>query len=154
MPTASTAQILGNNECFEPFTSNIYVRRVLSGEFPIVNKYLVRDLIKLGLWNEELRSDIIAANVIDLIERSDDPAKMIRVIILEMEETLVEVRASAARLIADDPREGGSVVEGQGPQRDPLADVDMVIGNMYGVVHAYSVMPGGTKAGVAVLKSR
>jgi ribonucleotide reductase alpha subunit len=50
MPTASTAQILGNNECFEPYTSNIYTRRVLSGEFIVVNKYLLRDLVKLGLW--------------------------------------------------------------------------------------------------------
>ena len=62
MPTASTSQILGNNECFEPFTSNIYVRRVLSGEFPVVNKYLVRDLIKRGLWTESTRNQIIAYN--------------------------------------------------------------------------------------------
>eukprot|EP00008_Paramoeba_atlantica_P010926 CAMPEP_0201485914 /NCGR_PEP_ID=MMETSP0151_2-20130828/9996_1 /ASSEMBLY_ACC=CAM_ASM_000257 /TAXON_ID=200890 /ORGANISM="Paramoeba atlantica, Strain 621/1 / CCAP 1560/9" /LENGTH=847 /DNA_ID=CAMNT_0047870261 /DNA_START=62 /DNA_END=2605 /DNA_ORIENTATION=+ len=62
MPTASTSQILGNNECFEPFTSNLYVRRVLSGEFPVVNKYLVRDLIRLGIWNEDTRNAIIAAN--------------------------------------------------------------------------------------------
>lgn len=62
MPTASTSQILGNNECFEPFTSNIYLRRVLSGEFPIVNKYLVRDLIALGKWNETVRNQIIAHN--------------------------------------------------------------------------------------------
>jgi len=62
MPTASTSQILGNNECFEPFTSNIYVRRVLSGEFVVVNKYLVRDLIKLGLWNEVIRNKIINEN--------------------------------------------------------------------------------------------
>ncbi|KAG5500416.1 hypothetical protein JKF63_03509 [Porcisia hertigi] len=62
MPTASTSQILGNNECFEPFTSNIYVRRVLSGEFPVVNKYLVMDLIERGLWNEEMRNDIISYN--------------------------------------------------------------------------------------------
>jgi ribonucleoside-diphosphate reductase alpha chain len=62
MPTASTAQILGNNECFEPYTSNIYTRRVLSGEFIIVNKHLMRDLVKLGLWNENIRSKIIAAN--------------------------------------------------------------------------------------------
>src|SRR3990167_4691163 len=53
MPTASTSQILGNNECFEPFTSNIYSRRTLSGEFTMVNKYLVGDLIKLGLWNND-----------------------------------------------------------------------------------------------------
>ncbi|KAG8345828.1 ATP cone domain [Trypanosoma vivax] len=62
MPTASTSQILGNNECIEPFTSNIYVRRVLSGEFPIVNKYLVIDLIKDGMWNDEMRNQIIAHN--------------------------------------------------------------------------------------------
>lgn len=62
MPTASTAQILGNNECFEPYTSNIYTRRVLSGEFVVVNKYLLRDLVKLGLWGEELKNKIIAAN--------------------------------------------------------------------------------------------
>lgn len=62
MPTASTAQILGNNECFEPYTSNIYTRRVLSGEFVVVNKYLLRDLVKLGLWDETLKNKIIAAN--------------------------------------------------------------------------------------------
>ena len=62
MPTASTSQILGNNECFEPFTSNIYLRRVLSGEFPIVNKFLVKDLIKANLWNESIRNQIIAYN--------------------------------------------------------------------------------------------
>jgi ribonucleoside-diphosphate reductase alpha chain len=62
MPTASTSQILGNNECFEPITSNIYVRRVLSGEFAVVNKYLVKDLITLGLWNEKLRNEIIGNN--------------------------------------------------------------------------------------------
>ena len=60
MPTASTAQILGNNECFEPLTSNIYTRRTLAGEFVIANKYLMRDLIKLGLWNEEVKNNIIA----------------------------------------------------------------------------------------------
>jgi ribonucleoside-diphosphate reductase alpha chain len=59
MPTASTSQILGNNECFEPFTSNIYVRRVLSGEFVIVNKYLVEDLIELRLWNEDMKNEIV-----------------------------------------------------------------------------------------------
>ena len=62
MPTASTAQILGNNECFEPYTSNLYTRRTLSGEFIVVNKYLLRDLVKLGLWSEELKNRIIAAN--------------------------------------------------------------------------------------------
>jgi len=62
MPTASTAQILGNNECFEPYTSNIYTRRVLSGEYIIVNKHLLRDLNALGLWNDEMKNKLIAAN--------------------------------------------------------------------------------------------
>lgn len=62
MPTASTSQILGNNECFEPYTSNIYTRRVLSGEFIVVNKHLLRDLVKLNLWNSEIKNKIVAAN--------------------------------------------------------------------------------------------
>ncbi|WP_417600134.1 ribonucleoside-diphosphate reductase subunit alpha [Owenweeksia hongkongensis] len=62
MPTASTSQILGNNECFEPYTSNIYTRRVLSGEFIVVNKHLLIDLVDLGLWSEDLKNDIIRAN--------------------------------------------------------------------------------------------
>ena len=62
MPTASTAQILGNNECFEPYTSNIYTRRVLSGEFIIVNKHLLKDLVKEGLWNKDMRQKIMVAN--------------------------------------------------------------------------------------------
>lgn len=62
MPTASTAQILGNNECFEPYTSNIYTRRVLSGEFIIVNKHLLKDLVKEGLWNMGMRQKIMSAN--------------------------------------------------------------------------------------------
>lgn len=59
MPTASTSQILGNNECFEPFTSNLYARRTLAGEFIMVNQYLVKELIDLGLWNETLKNQII-----------------------------------------------------------------------------------------------
>lgn len=62
MPTASTSQILGNNECFEPYTSNIYSRRVLSGEFVIVNKHLLKDLVALGLWDNDMKNRIIAAN--------------------------------------------------------------------------------------------
>ena len=62
MPTASTSQILGNNECFEPYTSNIYTRRVLSGEFIIVNKHLLEDLVGLGLWTEELKQALMKAN--------------------------------------------------------------------------------------------
>lgn len=62
MPTASTSQIFGNNECFEPYTSNIYSRRVLSGEFVVVNKHLLKDLVELGLWNNDMKNKIIAAN--------------------------------------------------------------------------------------------
>lgn len=62
MPTASTSQILGNNECFEPYTTNLYSRRVLSGEFIVVNKYLMKDLVKLGLWNEEMKEQILISN--------------------------------------------------------------------------------------------
>lgn len=62
MPTASTSQILGNNECFEPYTCNIYTRRVLAGEFTVVNQHLVRDLQQLGLWNHDMKNKIIAHN--------------------------------------------------------------------------------------------
>jgi len=62
MPTASTSQILGNNEAFEPYTSNIYTRRVLSGEFIIVNKHLLEDLVELGLWNNDMKEEIMRAN--------------------------------------------------------------------------------------------
>jgi len=62
MPTASTAQILGNNECFEPYTSNVYTRRVLSGEYIIVNKHLLKDLVKLGLWDSVMKNKLMASN--------------------------------------------------------------------------------------------
>ena len=62
MPTASTSQILGNNECFEPYTSNIYTRRVLSGEFVVVNKHLLKDLVRLNLWNDSMKNKLISAN--------------------------------------------------------------------------------------------
>ena len=62
MPTASTSQILGNNECFEPYTSNIYTRRVLSGEFIVVNKHLLEDLVKQGLWNDDMKQELMRAN--------------------------------------------------------------------------------------------
>jgi ribonucleoside-diphosphate reductase alpha chain len=74
MPTASTSQILGNNECFEPYTSNIYTRRVLSGEFIIVNKYLLRDLVNRGLWDNNMKDKIITANgsIQDIAEIPDE----------------------------------------------------------------------------------
>jgi ribonucleoside-diphosphate reductase alpha chain len=76
MPTASTSQILGNNECFEPFTSNLYSRRVLAGDFMVVNKYLVEDLVKLRLWNSWIREQIMAHNgSIQNIEEIPDDLK-------------------------------------------------------------------------------
>ncbi|CAK8987461.1 unnamed protein product [Durusdinium trenchii] len=74
MPTASTAQILGNNESFEPYTQNLYVRRVLSGEFVQVNRHLLKDLIAQGLWTEELRSQLIREN--GSVQRLDLPEEM------------------------------------------------------------------------------
>jgi ribonucleoside-diphosphate reductase alpha chain len=74
MPTASTSQILGNNECFEPYTSNIYSRRVLSGEFVVVNKHLLNDLVREGLWNEDLKNQLIANN--GSVQNLDVPQKI------------------------------------------------------------------------------
>ena len=62
MPTDSTSQILGNNECIEPFTSNIYLRRTLAGEFIVINKHLIKDLLDLGIWSESLKTNIIKNN--------------------------------------------------------------------------------------------
>jgi len=85
MPTASTSQILGNNECFEPYTSNIYTRRVLSGEFIIVNKHLLNDLVELGLWNEDMKQDLMAANgSIQNIEGIPDDLKELYKTVWEM----------------------------------------------------------------------
>merc|ERR1712072_1265560 len=62
MPTASTSQILGNNECIEPYTSNVYARRVMAGEFPVVNPHLLKDLTELGLWDANMKNQLMAAN--------------------------------------------------------------------------------------------
>lgn len=78
MPTASTSQILGNNECFEPYTSNVYSRGVLSGEFAVVNKHLLNDLVALNLWNDEMKNRIMAANgSVQNIEEIPDRVKEI-----------------------------------------------------------------------------
>lgn len=87
MPTASTSQILGNNECFEPYTSNIYTRRVLSGEFIIVNKHLLNDLIELGIWNSEMKNKIIASGgSIQSISSIPDELKEIYKTVWEMKQ--------------------------------------------------------------------
>jgi len=96
MPTASTSQILGNNECFEPYTSNIYTRRVLSGEFVVVNKHLLLDLVRLGLWNNDLKSKLIASNgsVQDIPEIPQD--------IKELYKTVWEIKQRAVIDMAAD----------------------------------------------------
>lgn len=97
MPTASTSQILGNNECFEPITSNIYVRRVLSGEFAVVNRYLVNDLIALGLWNDQMRNEIIANNgSVQNINSIPDEVKALYKVIWEIKQKSV-IDMSAGR---------------------------------------------------------
>ena len=85
MPTASTSQILGNNECFEPYTSNIYTRRVLSGEFIVVNKHLLEDLVNRGLWNEDMKQELMRANgSIQQIEGIPDDLKELYKTVWEM----------------------------------------------------------------------
>lgn len=82
MPTASTSQILGNNESFEPYTTNIYTRRVLAGEFVCVNPHLVRDLIALDLWNQDVRNQLVAHNgsVQSIKQIPDDVKKLYKTI--------------------------------------------------------------------------
>jgi ribonucleoside-diphosphate reductase alpha subunit len=101
MPTASTSQILGNNECFEPYTSNIYTRRVLSGEFTIINRYLVEDLIQLGLWNERMRHQIIAGNgSIQGIAEIPDSIKVLYKTVWEIKQrTIVDMAAQRGPFI-------------------------------------------------------
>ena len=96
MPTASTSQILGNNECFEPFTSNIYIRKTLSGEFPVVNKHLVKDLVKLGMWNDNLRDKIIINNgSVQDIEEIPSEIKIIYKTAWEMSQKVIIDHAAA-----------------------------------------------------------
>ncbi|MGV3524960.1 MAG: ribonucleoside-diphosphate reductase subunit alpha [Candidatus Sericytochromatia bacterium] len=101
MPTASTSQILGNNECFEPYTSNIYTRRVLSGEFIVVNKHLLRDLVDLGLWNDRLKNKIIAANgSVQNIEEIPDHIKEIYKTVWEIKQrSLIDMAADRGAFI-------------------------------------------------------
>ena len=82
MPTASTAQILGNNECFEPYTSNLYTRRVLSGEFIIVNKHLLKDLVNLNLWNEDMKHELMRSNgsIQDIKQIPDELKKLYKTV--------------------------------------------------------------------------
>jgi len=101
MPTASTAQILGNNESFEPYTQNLYVRRVLSGEFVQVNKHLLHDLIKLGLWTEDMRMQLVAHN--GSVQHLDLPSDL-----KELYKTVWEVKQ---RIVLDMAADRGAYID-------------------------------------------
>lgn len=101
MPTASTSQILGNNECFEPFTSNLYVRRVLSGEFIVANKYMMQDLIKLGLWDENMMNKIKANNgsIQDIPEIPDNIKELYRTVWEISQKSIIDMAADRGAYI-------------------------------------------------------
>jgi ribonucleotide reductase alpha subunit len=101
MPTASTSQILGNNECFEPFTTNIYLRRTLAGEFIVINKYLVNDLLEKGLWNTELKNKIVEANgsVQGLEEVPDEIKKIYKTVWETSNKVLIDMSADRGQFI-------------------------------------------------------
>jgi ribonucleoside-diphosphate reductase alpha chain len=101
MPTASTSQILGNNESFEPFTSNVYTRRVLAGEFICVNKHLVADLIDIGLWTSEIKNRIVADNgsVQNVPGIPDDLKKLYKTIWEISQKVLIDMAAARGPFI-------------------------------------------------------
>ena len=101
MPTASTSQILGNNECFEPYTSNIYTRRVLSGEFIVVNKHLLKDLIKLNLWNDSMKDRLMEANgsVQGINEIPDDIKQLYRTVWEISQKSIIDMAADRGAYI-------------------------------------------------------
>ncbi len=101
MPTASTSQILGNNECIEPITSNLYTRRVLSGEFTVINKHLVQDLISLGLWNKSLKDKIILSNgsVQNVTEIPENIREIYKTVWEIKQKRIVEMAASRSPFI-------------------------------------------------------
>jgi len=101
MPTASTSQIFGNNECFEPYTSNIYTRRVLSGEFIIVNKHLLKDLIQLGLWDNDMKMRIIKANgsIQNIPEIPEDIKEIYRTVWEIKQRSLIDMAADRGAFI-------------------------------------------------------
>jgi ribonucleoside-diphosphate reductase subunit M1 len=101
MPTASTAQILGNNESFEPYTQNLYVRRVLSGEFVQVNRHLLRDLIQRGLWTEDMRMQLVAHN--GSVQHLDLPSDL-----KELYKTVWEIKQ---RIVLDMAADRGAYID-------------------------------------------
>jgi ribonucleoside-diphosphate reductase alpha chain/ribonucleoside-diphosphate reductase subunit M1 len=98
MPTASTSQILGNNECFEPYTTNIYLRRTLAGEFVVVNKHLVNDLKERGLWSKEMKDLMVKANgsVQNIIDIPDDLKELYKTVWEMSQKTIIDMAADRA----------------------------------------------------------
>lgn len=101
MPTASTSQILGNNECFEPFTNNLYIRRTLSGEFVVVNKYLIRDLVEIGMWDNDMKNRLLAANgsVQEIFEIPQEIRDRYKTVWEVPQKALVDLAADRAKFI-------------------------------------------------------
>src|SRR5210317_1300755 len=101
MPTASTAQILGNNECFEPYTTNIYLRRTLAGEFVVVNKHLVNDLKKAGLWSKEMKDLMVKAggSIQNIVDIPDDIKKLYRTVWEISQKCIIDMAADRGRFI-------------------------------------------------------
>lgn len=101
MPTASTAQILSNNECFEPFTTNIYLRRVLAGEFVVVNKYLVEDLKKIGLWSKDMRDLMIKAggSIQNIVDIPDELKSLYKTVWEISQKCVIDMAADRGRFI-------------------------------------------------------
>ncbi|ETO36922.1 hypothetical protein RFI_00139 [Reticulomyxa filosa] len=101
MPTASTSQILGNNECFEPYTSNVYIRRTLAGEFVCINEHLVRDLMNLGIWTPLLKDKIIANNgsVQNLTEIPSDLKALYKTVWEISQKTVVDMAADRGAFV-------------------------------------------------------
>src|SRR5210317_944588 len=101
MPTASTAQILGNNECFEPYTTNIYLRRTLAGEFVVVNKHLVNDLKKVGLWSKEMKDLMVKAggSIQNIVDIPDDIKNLYRTVWEISQKSIIDMAADRGRFI-------------------------------------------------------
>jgi ribonucleoside-diphosphate reductase alpha subunit len=101
MPTASTAQILGNNECFEPYTTNIYLRRTLAGEFVVVNRHLVEDLKKVGLWSKEMKDLMVKAggSVQNIVDIPDDIKQLYKTVWEISQKCIIDMAADRGRFI-------------------------------------------------------
>jgi len=140
MPTASTSQILGNNECFEPYTSNIYVRRTLAGEFICVTKHLLKDLVRLGLWTKELRNQLIAAN--GSVQHLDIPAS-----IKEVYKTAWEIKA---KVLVDMAADRGAFIDQS--QSFNVFMTDINLGKLTSM-HFYA-WKKGLKTGMYYLRSK